>query len=89
MWNRIKIALYTLLSTVNVSLVGQMRLSEVLVVMATPFMFDKNDFYTYPYLRKILIALFLLLGFRCSPICSSYIIPRQTTSVAGPPSSSV
>lgn len=64
MWNRIKIALYTLLSTVNVSLVGQMRLSEVLVILATPFMFDKDDFYRYPYLRKIVFALLLLLGFQ-------------------------
>jgi hypothetical protein len=64
MWNRIKIALYTLLSTVNVSLIGQMRLSEVLVLLATPFMFDKEDFSVYPYLKKIILALLLLLGFQ-------------------------
>lgn len=64
MYNKIKIALYALLSTVNVSIVGSMRISEVLLLIWAPFVYDKRDFSTYPYLRKIAMALLLLLFFQ-------------------------
>ena len=49
--------LYTMLSTLKVNLVGQLWLSELLVVLAAPFTFRPDDLKTYPYLRKILVAL--------------------------------
>ncbi|WP_119080307.1 hypothetical protein [Chitinophaga alhagiae] len=64
MYNKIKIALYSLLSTVNISFVGSMRVSEVLVMLWAPFVYDRRDFTTYPYLRKIVMALLLLLFFQ-------------------------
>ena len=64
MYNKIKVALYSLLSTVNISFVGSMRLSEILVLIWAPFVYDKRDFSTYPYLRKIVMALLLLLFFQ-------------------------
>lgn len=56
--------LYTMLSTIKVNLVGQLWLSELLVVLAAPFTFKPDDLKTYPYLRKILMALLVLLFFQ-------------------------
>lgn len=56
--------LYTMLSTIKVNLVGQLWLSELLVVLAAPFTFRPDDLKTYPYLRKILVALLVLLFFQ-------------------------
>lgn len=56
--------LYTMLSTVKVNLVGQLWLSEMLVILAAPFTYRPDDLKTYPYLKKILVALFVLLFFQ-------------------------
>lgn len=64
MFNRIKIALYTLLSGVNLSLVGQLKLNEIMVLLSAPFVFDLQDFKAYPVYRKIILALVVLFVFQ-------------------------
>jgi hypothetical protein len=56
--------LYTMLSTLKVSLVGQLWLNEFLVILATPFTYKPSDLEEYPYLKKMLGALLLLLMFQ-------------------------
>ncbi|MGX5818960.1 O-antigen ligase family protein [Chitinophaga lutea] len=56
--------LYTMLSTVKVNLVGQLWLSEALVLLAAPFSVRPSDMKKYPYLKKILLALAALLLFQ-------------------------
>ncbi len=68
MYNKIKIALYALLSTVNVNLIGSMRLSEILLIGLAPTAIRKDDFSKYPYLKKIILSLALLLFSRYSRI---------------------
>lgn len=64
MFNRLKIALYTLLSGVNLSLVGQLKLNEIMVLLSAPFVFDIRDFKVFPLFRKIIMALTLLFIFQ-------------------------
>ncbi|TWF34813.1 O-antigen ligase-like membrane protein [Chitinophaga polysaccharea] len=64
MLNRLKIALYTLLSGVNLSLVGQLKLNEIMVLLSAPFVFDIRDFKLFPLFRKIIMALALLFIFQ-------------------------
>ncbi|NLR60548.1 hypothetical protein HGH93_20735 [Chitinophaga polysaccharea] len=64
MLNRLKIALYTLLSGVNLSLVGQLKLNEIMVLLSAPFVFDIRDFKAFPLFRKIITALTLLFIFQ-------------------------
>ena len=56
--------LYTMLSTLKVSLVGQLWLNEFLVILTTPFTYKPSDLEEYPYLKKMLAALLLLLMFQ-------------------------
>lgn len=56
--------LYTMLSTIKVNLVGQLWLSELLILLAAPFTYRPDDLKTYPYLKKILVALLVLLFFQ-------------------------
>ncbi|SEW54175.1 hypothetical protein [Chitinophaga arvensicola] len=72
MFNRIKIALYTLLSGVNLSLVGQLKLNEIMVLLSAPFVFDRRDFKTYPFFRKIILALVAL--FVCQAVTDLFIV---------------
>ncbi|WP_343704419.1 hypothetical protein [Chitinophaga sp.] len=58
------VVLYTMLSTIKVNLIGQLWLNEVLVLAAAPFTFKPGDLKTYPYLKKILAALVMLLVFQ-------------------------
>ncbi len=44
--------LYTMLSTIKVNLVGQLWLSELLVILAAPFTYRPEDLKTYPYLKR-------------------------------------
>lgn len=64
MFNRLKIAMYTLLSGVNVALVGQLKLNEIMVLLSAPFVFDRRDFKDYPLFRKIIVALVALFVFQ-------------------------
>lgn len=64
MYNKIKISLYALLSTVNVNLIGSMRLSEILLLGLAPTAIRKDDLSRYPYLKKIILSLALLLFFQ-------------------------
>ncbi|QJB30587.1 O-antigen ligase family protein [Chitinophaga oryzae] len=64
MLNRFKIALYTLLSGVNVALVGQLKLNEIMVLLSAPFVFDIRDFRAFPMFRKIIVALTALFVFQ-------------------------
>ncbi|MBS0027031.1 hypothetical protein ACTJJ0_00165 [Chitinophaga sp. 22321] len=64
MLNRLKIALYTLLSGVNVALVGQLKLNEIMVLLFAPFVFDIRDFKAFPLFRKIIVALVALFIFQ-------------------------
>lgn len=64
MLNRFKIALYTLLSGVNVALVGQLKLNEIMVLLSAPFVFDLRDFRAFPMFRKIIVALTALFIFQ-------------------------
>jgi len=61
---RIKSSLYALGSGVNINLVGQFKVSEILVLLLFPFSIQKNDLRDYPLLRKIIYALILLLCFQ-------------------------
>lgn len=56
--------LYTMLSTLKVSLVGQLWLNELMVILTTPFTYKPSDLKEYPYLKKMLAALLLLLVFQ-------------------------
>lgn len=64
MFRKIKLAAYAVLNAVNISIVGQLKLNEVLVVAAAPFVFNTNDLKHYPYFRKIILSLLTLLFFQ-------------------------
>lgn len=64
MYKKIGVILYTILSTIDVNVVGQLRLNEVVVLLAAPFIFRQTDLREYPYLKKALAALFMLLVFQ-------------------------
>lgn len=72
MVNRLKIALYTLLSGVNVALVGQLKLNEIMVLLSAPFVFDRRDFKAYPMFRKIIVALAAL--FICQAVTDLLVV---------------
>lgn len=72
MFNRIKIALYTLLSGVNVAMVGQLKLNEIMVLLSAPFVFDLQDFKAYPMFRRIIVALVAL--FVCQAITDLFVV---------------
>lgn len=61
---KIKAALYALGSGVNINLVGQFKVSEILVLLMFPFSMQRNDLKDYPLLRKIIYALIMLLCFQ-------------------------
>ncbi|HEY0608077.1 MAG TPA: O-antigen ligase family protein [Chitinophaga sp.] len=61
---RIKASLYALGSGVNINLVGQFKVSEILVLLMFPFSIQQNDLKDYPLLRKIIYALVMLLCFQ-------------------------
>lgn len=63
-YKKIGVLLYTLLSTIDVNVVGQLRLNEVVVLLAAPFVFRQTDLKEYPYLKKALAALLMLLVFQ-------------------------
>ncbi|RPE08447.1 hypothetical protein EGT74_15475 [Chitinophaga lutea] len=58
------VVLYTMLSTIKVNLIGQLWLNELLVLASAPFAFKPDDLKAYPYLKKILAALVVLLLFQ-------------------------
>lgn len=72
MFNRVKIALYTLLSGVNVAMVGQLKLNEIMVLLSAPFVFDLRDFKTYPMFRRIIVALVAL--FVCQAVTDLFVV---------------
>jgi len=64
MINAVLIILYSLLDSVTISLVGQLKLNEVLVLGALPFLYRSYEFSRYPYLKKIILAFLGLLFFQ-------------------------
>lgn len=64
MYKKIGVVLYALLSTIDVNVIGQLRLNEVVVLLAAPFVFRQTDLREYPYLKKALAALLMLLAFQ-------------------------
>lgn len=62
MFKKIKIAAYALGSALNIPLVGQLKGSEIVVLLSAPFAFKVRDFKDYPYLRKIIYALLAQIG---------------------------
>jgi O-antigen ligase len=76
MLTRLKIALYTLLSGVNVALVGQLKLNEIMVLLSAPFVFDRRDFKAYPMFRKVIGALAAL--FICQVITDLFVVKTSS-----------
>lgn len=56
--------LYTMLSTINANVIGQLRMNEIVVLLSAPFVFRRSDLHEYPYLKKVLLALLALLMFQ-------------------------
>ncbi|HEU4554232.1 MAG TPA: hypothetical protein VFS25_15410 [Chitinophaga sp.] len=65
MFKKLRIAAYALGNALNIPLVGQLKGSEVIVLLSAPFTFKLRDFKDYPYFRKIIFALIALLVFQC------------------------
>lgn len=48
----------------NINLIGQFKVSEIMVLLLFPFSVQRNDLKDYPLLRKIIYALVMLLCFQ-------------------------
>ena len=46
-YKKIAVVLYALLSAIDVNVIGQLRLNEVIVLMAAPFVFRQTDLREY------------------------------------------
>lgn len=64
MYKKVGVFLYTMLSTINANVIGQLRMNEIVVLLSAPFVFRRSDLHEYPYLKKVLLALLALLMFQ-------------------------
>ena len=64
MINTILIILYNLVDGITINLVGQLKLSEVLILATLPFLYRSYEFSRYPYLKKIIFCFVGILFFQ-------------------------
>ena len=57
---KLKIFLYGLLDIIKISLIGQLKLSEIFIIGLLPFNFKSEEIKQYKLLKQILIALLIL-----------------------------